>query len=259
MSGSLSGRGSLAGRTALVTGGSRGIGRAIALAFAREGANVAICHRDDTSAEKVIEELRAAGAHAIEIVADVSREDPVLAMFAEIAETFGTLDVAVSNAGILREAPLLETSAADFDAVVAVNLRGSFLVCREAARMMLARPETAPAGRIITISSDLAFLGREEMSAYSASKGGIVSLTRSLARELAPRILVNAIAPGPVDTDMTSAETMSAEALAKDLATPLARLARPEEIADLAVFLAGDGSSFVTGQCYGANGGSAMY
>ncbi|GAB4362714.1 MAG: 3-oxoacyl-[acyl-carrier-protein] reductase [Oricola sp.] len=251
--------GAFGGRTALVTGGSRGIGRAIALAFAREGADVAICHRSDPAATATLAELRAAGVRALAVDADVSSESDVVALFARIAEELGPLDIAVANAGILREAPLLETSAADFDAVVSVNLRGAFLTAREAARAMLARPDTAPAGRIITMASDLAFLGREQMAAYCASKGGIVALTRSLARELAPRILVNAIAPGPVDTDMTSPATMSAEALAKDLATPLARFARPEEIAALALFLAGDGAGFTTGQCYGANGGSAMY
>lgn len=251
--------GSLAGRTALVTGGSRGIGRAIALAFAQEGARIVICHHGDARAAETVSELRQAGGEAIDIRADISQEPDVVALFDTISKAFGSLDIAVSNAGILREAPLLETSAAAFDEVIAVNLRGTFLVAREAARMMLARPGPAPVGRIVNISSDLAFLGREQMSAYCASKGGIVSLTRSLARELAPAILVNAIAPGPVDTDMTSPASMSAEALAKDLATPLARFARPEEIAALAVFLAGDGASFTTGQCYGANGGSAMY
>lgn len=251
--------GALAGRTALVTGGSRGIGRAIALAFAREGARIAICHHGDPRAGETLADLRATGAEVLAVAADVSSEKEVTSLFARIAEEFGPLDIAVANAGILREAPLLETGAEDFDEVISVNLRGTFLTAREAARAMLARPETAPAGRIITLSSDLALLGREQMAAYCASKGGILSLTRSLARELAPKILVNAIAPGPVDTDMTSPQSMSAEALAKDLATPLARFARPEEIAAVAVFLAGDGSSFVTGQCYGANGGSAMY
>ncbi len=251
--------GALAGRIALVTGGSRGIGRAIALALAGEGADVAICHRGDPHADATLGELRATGVRAIAIDADISSENDITALFRTIGETLGPLDIAVANAGILREAPLLETSAEDFDAVISVNLRGTFLTAREAARMMLARPAGAPVGRIITIASDLAFLGREQMPAYCASKGGILSLTRSLARELAPRILVNAIAPGPVDTDMTSPGAMSAEALAKDLATPLARFAKPQEIAAVAVFLAGEGSSFVTGQCYGANGGSAMY
>ena len=250
--------GTLAGRIALVTGGSRGIGRAIALAFAGEGADVAICHQNDPQAGRTLGELRATGARAIAVDIDISSEKDTAVLFRTIGDTLGPLDIAVANAGILREAPLLETSAADFDAVISVNLRGAFLTAREAARMMLSRPQAAPAGRIITIASDLAFLGRERMAAYCASKGGILSLTRSLARALAPGILVNAIAPGPVDTDMTSPGTMSAEALAQDLATPLARFARPEEIAAVAVFLAGEGSSFVTGQCYGANGGSAM-
>jgi 3-oxoacyl-[acyl-carrier protein] reductase len=251
--------GALAGRTTLVTGGSRGIGRAIALAFAAEGADVAICHNGDRQADETLSDIRQAGVRALSIEADVSSEKDVVSLFDKVADAFGMLDIAVANAGILREAPLLETSAEEFDEVISVNLRGTFLTAREAARMMLARPEAAPPGRIITISSDLALLGREQMAAYCASKGGILSLTRSLARELAPTILVNAIAPGPVDTDMTSPQSMSREALAKDLATPLARFARPEEIAALAVFLAGDVSSFVTGQCYGANGGSAMY
>lgn len=250
--------GTLAGRTALVTGGSRGIGRAIALAFAREGARVAICHDGDARAGETIAELRAVEPACFALPADVSCEADIAELFAAIRERFGSLDIAVSNAGILREAASLETSAAEFDRVIAVNLRGTFLVDREAARMMLARDASAPPGRIINLASDLAFLGRERMAAYSASKGGIVSLTRSLAREFAPRVLVNAIAPGPVDTDMTSPESMSAEAIARDLAIPLARFAAPDEIAALAVFLAGDGACFVTGQCYGMNGGSVM-
>lgn len=251
--------GALAGRMALVTGGSRGIGRAIALALAGAGADVAFCHDGDPRADETLAALREAGVRALAAEADVSSEKDVVALFETVVATLGPLDIAVANAGILREAPLLETSAEEFDRVISVNLRGAFLTAREAARAMLPRPEAAPAGRIITIASDLAFLGRERMAAYCASKGGIVSLTRALARELAPHILVNAIAPGPVETDMTSPQSMSAEALAKDLATPLARFGQPREIAALAVFLAGDGAGFTTGQCYGANGGSAMY
>lgn len=250
--------GALAGRTALVTGGSRGIGRAIALALAREGASVAICHHGDERAAETLADLQALSSKSFAFEADVSREDDVVAMLAEVAARFRTLDIAVNNAGILREAPILETSAADFDRVVAVNLRGTFLVGREAARLMRERPAGVSPARIINLASDLAFLGREGMAAYSASKGGIVALTRSFATEFAPHILVNAIAPGPVDTDMTSPATMSPEALARDLDIPLARFAAPEEIAALALYLAGDGARFVTGQCYGINGGSAM-
>ena len=162
-------------------------------------------------------------------------------------------------AGILREQPLVETSAGAFDEVIAVNLRGCFLVSREAARIMAGRPRNGSPARIISMASDLAVLGREGMAAYCASKGGIISLTRALARELAPRILVNAIAPGPIDTDMTKPQTMSTEAQAKDMATPLARFGQPDDIASLAVFLASDQATFITGQCFSVDGGSAMH
>lgn len=243
----------LAGKVALVTGGSRGIGRAIAYALASAGARVAICHPGDAQAQKVLKLLQMLG-DACSIEADVSNEAQVVSMFDQVTETLGVPDIVVSNAGILHEAPLIETSAEDFDRVIAVNLRGCFLVNREAARRMQGRE-----GRIINLASDLGMLGREHMASYCASKGGVISLTRSLARELAPNILVNAIAPGSVDTDMTSAESMSPEALAKDLATPLARFGRAEEIAAMALFLASPQASFITGQVYGVNGGSAMY
>jgi 3-oxoacyl-[acyl-carrier protein] reductase len=132
-----------------------------------------------------------------------------------------------------------------------VNLRGTFLASREFVRR-------TSAGRIINIASDLGLLGREEMAAYTASKGAIIALNRTLARELAPGILVNAIAPGSIETDMTSPANMSPEQLARDMATPLARFGQPEEIAAMALYLAGPDSSFVTGQCFGVNGGSVM-
>ncbi len=231
----------LQGKVALVTGGSRGIGRAIAEALTAAGASVAICHSDDP----------ASVIFPVAYAADVSSEADVISLFDRVTEELGTPEIVVNNAGILHEAPLAETALADFDRVIAVNLRGSFLVAREAARRM-------QSGRILNIASDLGLLGRENMAAYSASKGGIIALTRSMARELAPKILVNAIAPGPIDTDMTSPGAMSPEALAKDLDTPLARFGRPEEVAALATFLAGPQAGFITGQCYGVNGGSVM-
>lgn len=247
------GTGTLTGHVAFVTGGTRGIGRAIVLALAAAGARVAFCHHRDGARAAA---LTAGRDDLFAFEADVSDEAAVCEFFDQARVAFGPPGIVISNAGILHEAPLVETAAADFDRIIAVNLRGTFLVAREAARRM--RPGGPGAGRIITIASDLGHLGRENMAGYTASKGGVISLTRSLARELAPRILVNAIAPGAIDTDMTSPASMSAEALARDLDTPLARLGQPEEIAAMTVFLAGPGAAFMTGQVLGINGGSAM-
>ncbi len=250
---------SLEGVRALVTGGSRGIGAAIALAYAEAGACVAICHRrSPEAAAGVVEAMGRHGVQAFAVAADVSNEADVVGLVTESVSRLGGLDVAVNNAGILLERSLVDTTAEEFDRLVAVNLRGTFLVAREAVRALLRRPDDGPPGRLINIGSDLAVVGREQMSAYCATKGAIASLTRSWARELAPRVLVNAIEPGPIDTDMTAAETMSADALDKDLANPLHRIGRPEEVAALAVFLAGPQAGFITGQCLGVNGGSAM-
>lgn len=240
----------LSGKVAFITGGSRGIGRAIALAFAKKGAAVAFCHPGDPAASETLREIvRLSRGMAFQ--ADVSQETEVEAFFEAAASSLDTPDILVNNAGILREAPLVDTTAEAFDRIIAVNLRGTFL----ASRAFVRRAHT---GRIINIASDLGILGREEMAAYTASKGGIIALTRSLARELAPGILVNAIAPGSIETDMTAPESMSAEQRAKDMATPLARFGQPEEIAAMACYLAGPESSFVTGQCMGVNGGSVM-
>jgi 3-oxoacyl-[acyl-carrier protein] reductase len=248
--------GTLAGRRALVTGGASGIGRAIALAFAAEGARVALADRaPDETIVAVAAEIRAAGAEAVPVRADVAEEAQVLALFEAIAGRLGGLDILVNNAGILIEKPLLETTAAEFDRLIGVNLRGAFLVGREALRIMVAQG----AGRVINIASELAYLGRENCSVYCASKGGILSMTRAWAREFAPGILVNAIAPGPTDTPMLGAEFTSPETLAKETKIPLGRLGRPEEIAAAAVFLAGPGATFMTGQCLSPNGGAVMF
>lgn len=241
---------SLTGKVALVTGGSRGIGRAIALALAGQGAKVAICHPGDPVAAETLGELEALSG-GISVQADVSDEAQVQALFEAVNDQLGPVDILVNNAGILYESPLAEMEAADFDRVIAVNLRGPFLTAREFVRRRRA-------GRIINIASDLGLLGREDLAGYTASKGGVIALTRSLARELAPDVLVNAIAPGAVATDMTRPESMSPEQIAKDLDTPLSRFGRPEEVAAMAVFLAGPDSGFITGQCFGVNGGSVM-
>lgn len=241
-------------RRVLITGAHRGIGAACALAFARAGDRVALA--DIRPPEETAAAARAAGAEVLALACDVSDADAVAAMGRAVGEAFGGLDILVHCAGIIHEAPLLETPVADFDRVIAINLRGSFLVGQTAIGLMQGTEE-APA-RAILIASDMAHYGRETFSPYVASKHGVLGLVRSWAKEFAPRILVNAICPGPIDTEMLGAANMSAEWRARELAIPLARFGKPEEIAALALFLGGDGGRYFTGQGIGINGGSVM-
>lgn len=236
----------LLGKRALVTGAARGIGRAIAAALLEEGARVAMLDR------RPIDSLPEG---AIALQADLLEPGAIEAAFTTLEETFGGLDIAVNNAGILLERPLLDCTVEDFERVIGVNLRAPFLVGQAAIRQMV-RQETG--GRVINISSELAYLGREDFSLYCASKAGLLGLTRSWAREFAPKILINAVAPGPTDTAMLDLDNMSPEWRAKETAIPLGRIARPEEIAAVVRFLAGPEASFVTGQCYQVNGGVVM-
>jgi len=236
----------LDGRRALITGAAAGIGRAVAEDLLAKGARVAMLDRDN---------IPNTPANAVTLKADVSNETDVLAAMTEVRKNLGGLDILVNNAGILLERGLLDCTLADFDRVIGVNLRGTFLVGREAIHMMTGQGE---GGRVINISSELAFLGREDFSLYCASKSGVLGLTRSWAREFAPTILVNAVAPGPTDTAMLDIENMSPEWRAKETAIPLARIAKPEEIAKVVTFLAGPDATFITGQCYQANGGAVM-
>jgi 3-oxoacyl-[acyl-carrier protein] reductase len=246
----------LAGQRALVTGGASGIGRAIAIAFAEAGAHVAIADKVDLAqTTAVAAAIERAGGRAFALQADVAEEAEVEALFAVALPRLGGLDILVNNAGILFEKPLLETSVADFDRLMGVNLRGTFLVGREALRVLVPQRR----GRVINIASELAYLGRERMSVYCASKGAVLSLTRSWAREFAPDILINAIAPGPTDTPLLDLKSMSPETRAREMQIPLGRIGRPEEIAATAVFLAGPGASFMTGQCVSPNGGAVMF
>jgi 3-oxoacyl-[acyl-carrier protein] reductase len=163
------------------------------------------------------------------------------------------IDVLVNNAGVLIEGRLATMPLADFDRQVAVNLRGPFVVTQTAL------PKIPKGGRIINVASELAYLGREGASAYAATKGAILSLTRSWARELSPDILVNAVAPGPVDTPLLGWQAMTADQQAVESRNPLGRIGRPEEIAAVIAFLASDRASFITGQCFSADGGAAMH
>ncbi|WP_296492277.1 3-oxoacyl-ACP reductase FabG [Rhodoferax sp.] len=246
---------SLAGRTALVTGAATGIGRAIALAFARAGAAVVVNHLGrKEQADVLVQEIHQLGGQAWALEADVCVAADVTRLAEQLQQRCGTLDILVNNAGIIQEKPFLDTTEADWDRMLGVDLKSVFLTCRAFLPGMVARQQ----GVIINIASDLGLLGRAQLAPYCAAKAGVIGLTRSLAREFAPAIRVNAIAPGPVATAMVSLESMSAESIQKELDIPQQRLAEPEEIAATTLFLASDLSRFYCGQVLGPNGGSVM-
>lgn len=230
----------LAGKRVLVTGAANGIGRATALAFQAEGARVV--GLDLASAQEPVQI----------IACDLAREADIVSAVSQAAAALGGIDVLVNNAGILKEAALGEVTADLIDAHFAVNVRGAILVTREVL------PRLPEGGRIINIASELAYLGRANASVYCATKAAMLGLTRSWARELAPRILVNAVAPGPTDTPLLAFDSMTEAQKKQETAHPLGRIGKPEEIASAVLFLAGPGSTFFTGQCLGANGGAAM-
>jgi 3-oxoacyl-[acyl-carrier protein] reductase len=229
----------LTGRRALITGAASGIGLATATALTEAGAHVIGLDLQTTS-------------QFPSFVCDITSEGAVKACIAEAARGLGGIDILVNNAGILREASLAETTADLVDQHFAVNVRGAILVTREAL------PHLTDGARIINLASELAYVGRQNASVYAASKAAMLGLTRSWARELAPRILVNAVAPGPTDTPLLGFESMTADQQALEIMNPLGRIGRPEEIAAAILFLAGPGATFFTGQCIGPNGGAAM-
>lgn len=249
-------------KTALVTGAASGIGAACATAFAAAGAKVILADWNDMSA--VHKKITAQSYSAETIRCNVSDEDSVNQLFEWIDRNGYKLDIAVNAAGILTEKKLIDMSLAEFDNIISVNLRGTFLIGRGAIAAMLSeraqeQNQNNVTGRMITIASELAYLGRADFSAYCASKAGVIGLTRSWAREYAPGILVNAIAPGPIDTPMLALENMSAEWREKESDVPLQRVGQPEEIASVALFLAGSGASYMTGQTISPNGGAVMF
>lgn len=221
------------GKRVLITGAARGIGRATAKMFAENGAEVIGLDLE-------------AGPGILRC--DLTNEADIISA----VRGLGRIDVLVNNAGIMVEKPLPEITARSIDAHFAVNVRGLIIVTRESL------PHMGDGARIINLASELAYLGRANASVYCATKAAILGLTRSWARELAPRILVNAVAPGPTDTELLGFAAMTPAQKALETAHPLARIGRPEEIAAAILFLAGDGATFFTGQCLGANGGAAM-
>ncbi|PYN74018.1 MAG: beta-ketoacyl-ACP reductase [Candidatus Rokuibacteriota bacterium] len=246
----------LRGKVALVTGAQQGIGRGIALAFAREGADVGVNYLDDrAAAEKVVDEIRAAGRRAVLVPADVARLSDTQTMVAQVLGELGGLDVLVNNAGVYPRVPFLDMRESDWDLVLDVNLKGGFFCAQAAARAMIARRRQ---GSVINMASQ-AIRGAVRGVHYSASKGGVVAMTRALALELAPHgIRANAIAPGLTDTAQPRYGNSEEELAVMASAVPLGRMAQPDDIASVAVFLASDDARHITGQTVHVNGGSYM-
>jgi len=239
------------GRVALVTGGARGIGRAIATRLSEGGAEIALCDVGLEEAQKTASEL---STRAIALKADVSNSLEVSKLFEDVIKEFGRLDILVNNAGITRDALLLRMKEEDWDSVIDINLKSVFLCSKEAVKIMSKQRY----GRIVNIASVVAFMGNPGQANYSASKAGIVGLTKTIAREYASRsITVNAVAPGFITTPMTDAlpENVKAEML-KNI--PIGRFGSPIEVADAVCFLASKGSGYITGQVIHVNGGMFM-
>ena len=242
---------SLEYKNVLVTGGATGIGRAIAEAFTETGANVMINHFDQAAQA---DELVDNGPVRDAFNADVSDKASVTSMMQKISDRYGPLDVLVNNAAISQPTPFLEISEEVWDRTLGVNLKGAMLCCQAAIPGMLDEGE----GVIINIVSELGYLGREQFAAYTASKGALITLTRSLAREFAPAIRVNGIAPGPVMTNLLRGEIETEKDWQQEMDIPLQRIAEPEEIAGTAVFLASDYARFYCGDVLSPSGGALM-
>jgi 3-oxoacyl-[acyl-carrier protein] reductase len=250
--------GTLDGRVALVTGAGRGFGRAIALAFGREGADVAVNFRASAAAaDEVVKELRGLGRRAVAVAGDVAREADVERLVKTSLEALGRLDVLVNNAGVMTRGAFAETPVKDYEEMFAINVTGTLLCARAALPAMIAQGR----GRVINLSSQLARfgVGRGGFAAYAATKGAVEAFTRALAHEVGEHgITVNAISPGGIDTDMSRA-VMTPEYRARRMKElPLKRFGAVEDVAACAVFLASDGAGYLTGQVLQPNGGWIM-
>ena len=246
---------SLEGKTAIVTGGARGIGRAICIALAKAGANVVTCYaRSAEACEETIRMVEECGVKGMCVKADVSNLEEITAMVDTVKKKFGTIDILVNNAGITKDNLIMGISEEDFDAVIDTNLKGAFLFTKALSRTMLKQK----GGRIINISSIVGVRGNAGQTNYAASKAGLIGLTKSVAKELGAKgITCNAVAPGFIETDMTAAlpDTVKEATLAS---IPMKRLGKAEDVANLVTFLASDEAAYITGQVICVDGGMAV-
>ncbi len=244
----------LKGKTALITGGARGIGRAIALTFAREGADIVVADVNLEVAGKTASEIEAMGRGALALEMDVTDYQKVEEGINKILDKFGKVDILVNNAGITKDNLLLRMSQAEWDAVINVNLKGTFNCIKAVSKPMVKQRS----GRIISIASIIGLMGNWGQANYAASKAGIIALTKTVAKELASRnINANAVAPGFIQTDMTAKLPEDVKAKMME-AIPVAKLGTPEDVANVCLFLASEESSYITGQTITVDGGMVM-
>jgi len=245
----------LKGKTAIITGGAKGIGRAISVKLGSMGANIVVNYSgSQKAAEELVEELKAMGVKAVSIKADVSDFEQVQKMFDDVNESFGSIDILVNNAGITKDTLIMRMSEDDFDKVISINLKGTFNCIKAATKYMIKQRS----GRIVNIASIVGIIGNAGQANYVASKAGIIGLTKSAARELSSRnINVNAVAPGFIKTSMTDElpDKIKNEYLDK---IPLKRFGDPEDVADVVSFLCSHESRYITGQVINVDGGMVM-
>ncbi len=245
----------LENKTAVVTGGSRGIGRAICIALAKEGANIVTCYaKGAAAAEETVAMCKEFGVQAVAVQADVAVKDDVEKLFEEALKITGTVEILVNNAGITRDGLVMRMSDDDFNQVIDTNLRGAFYCMRAASKLMMKKRY----GKIVTISSVVGIMGNAGQVNYAGSKAGVIGMTKSLAKELGSRnVTANAVAPGFITTDMTDGLSDAVkEQMAK--AIPLGRMGQAEDVANAVAFLVSDKASYITGQVLHVDGGMAM-